>query len=572
MQSPTLPPRGSVIVPVYNGAATIERCLNALAQQTAPAADYEILVVDDGSTDETAQVVRRWQVSHPALHTRLVQQANAGPAAARNHGARAAQAPVLLFTDADCAPTPTWVATLLAAFEHKAGGSPAESPAVESPVVGAKGTYLSEQTALVPRFVQAEYEDRYTRMTPHGAIDFIDTYSAAYRRDVFLENGGFDTIFTTASVEDQELSFRLAQKGHHLIFVPEAKVVHLHDGNAGDYWRRKFYIGYWKALLVRWHPERIVQDSHTPQTLKLQMALVCGMAGLFIGLPLLLILAVAWPLLGWLPSVAGLAILGALLAFLLSAAGFERKLAQRSPELAAAGLPMLFVRAAALSSGYIAGLIHFAGTLPGQRQPVIPGWKQFVKRGVDILGALVGLLLSLPLIAVAALAIKLDSRGPIFYRQTRIGQDGARFRIIKLRTMVRDAEERLHELVDLSQLAEPVFKLQDDPRITRAGRLLRRASVDETPQFLNVLRGEMSLVGPRPEEEAIVALYNSEQRRRLAVKPGMTGPMQINGRGDLTLAARLQLELEYIDCYSLRHDFLILLQTLPAIYHGRGAR
>ena len=300
---------------------------------------------------------------------------------------------------------------------------------------------------------------------------------------------------------------------------------------------------------MRWHPERLVRDSHTPQTLKLQMALICGVVGLLVSLPLLLILRAARPALGWLPKAAGVATAGGLLAFLFSATGFERKLARRSTALAAVGLPLLFVRAAALSSGYLAGLLRFAGTLPGQRQPVIPGWKQLLKRGGDVVGALVGLLLSLPLLAVAALAIKLDSPGPIFQRQTRVGQAGRRFRVLKLRTIAGDAEARRAE-----------------PRVTRTGRLLRRTRIDQTPQFLNVLRGEMSLVGPRPEEEAITARYSSEQRRRLAVKPGLTGPLQISGRGDLPLAERLRLELAYIDGYSLRRDLLILLQTLPAIF------
>ena len=137
--------------------------------------------------------------------------------------------------------------------------------------------------------------------------------------------------------------------------------------------------------------------------------------------------------------------------------------------------------------------------------------------------------------------------------------------------MVCDAEARLPEVVDLNALREPVFKLPDDPRVTRVGRVLRRTSLDEAPQFLNVLRGDMSLVGPRPEEAQVVARYSDEQRRRLAVKPGITGPMQINGRGDLSLQERLRLELDYIDNYSLRRDVAIMLRTIPAIMRGDGA-
>jgi lipopolysaccharide/colanic/teichoic acid biosynthesis glycosyltransferase len=195
-----------------------------------------------------------------------------------------------------------------------------------------------------------------------------------------------------------------------------------------------------------------------------------------------------------------------------------------------------------------------------------------VKRGLDIAGALVGLALSIPLVAIAAVAIKLDTRGPVFFGQVRIGENGRRFRIFKLRSMVSDAERRLDALVDVRQLAaEPAFKIPDDPRVTRVGRFLRRTSLDELPQFLNVLRGEMSLVGPRPEEERVVALYTDYHRRRLAVKPGLTGPMQVSGRGDLPFSQRLELELDYIDHYSLRRDFSILLRTLPVLLQGKGA-
>ena len=160
-------------------------------------------------------------------------------------------------------------------------------------------------------------------------------------------------------------------------------------------------------------------------------------------------------------------------------------------------------------------------------QPVITGWQRLVKRSMDILGALVGLAISIPLVAIAALAIKLDSPGPVFFGQVRVGENGRAFRIIKLRTMSADAEEKLGSLVDVTHLEEPVFKLKQDPRVTRVGQLLRRTSLDETPQFYNVLCGDMSLVGPRPEEERIVQLYQDHHRRRLAVKPGRNGPMPV---------------------------------------------
>ena len=429
-------------------------------------------------------------------------------------------------------------------------------------VVGAKGTFRTEQTGFVPRFVQAEYEDRYDHMRRHAVIDFIDNYSAGYRRQVFLANGGFDVEFEAC--EDQELSFRLAEKGYRLVFAPQAVVTHLHDTSLAEYMRRKYAQGFWKAPLTHLHPERMVEDTHTPQVLKLQIVL----AGLMLMLFPLLLLGLWWPPLDWL-WLAELALVGL---FIASAAPFLTKLAQRSWSLAAAGPIMLAARALALGGGYLVGTVQFAGALPGARRPVIPGWQRFTKRCLDIAGALVGLAIAIPLVAIAAVAIKLDTPGPIFFGQVRIGENGRSFRIFKLRSMVDGAEQRLDALIDLSELAEePAFKIVDDPRITRVGRILRRTSLDELPQFYNVLRGEMSLVGPRPEEERIVQLYSDHHRRRLAVKPGLTGPMQVSGRGDLPFSERLQLELDYIDNYSLRRDLAILLRTVPVILQAKGA-
>ena len=143
--------------------------------------------------------------------------------------------------------------------------------------------------------------------------------------------------------------------------------------------------------------------------------------------------------------------------------------------------------------------------------------------------------------------------------------------MVKFRTMSADAEERLGELVDLERLEEPAFKIEADPRVTRSGRFLRRTSLDELPQLINVLFGDMSLVGPRPEEEAVVALYDERQRARLAIRPGLTGPMQVYGRGDLTFEERLAMERDYLDNLSVTGDIAILLRT-PAGDHPRRGR
>ncbi len=205
------------------------------------------------------------------------------------------------------------------------------------------------------------------------------------------------------------------------------------------------------------------------------------------------------------------------------------------------------------------------------REPPISGLNAIIKRTFDLCGALVGLVLCAPLMVITALLIKLDSPGMVFFRQERAGQYGRPFWLWKFRTMVADAEQQLPQFVDVEKLEQPVFKLPNDPRVTRVGRWLRRTSLDELPQLINVLRGEMSLVGPRPEQVDLVKRYNSWQAQRLLVKPGITGSMQVSGRGDLPFEERLKLELVYIENYSLREDIKILLRTIPAVLSGRGA-
>jgi exopolysaccharide biosynthesis polyprenyl glycosylphosphotransferase len=194
-----------------------------------------------------------------------------------------------------------------------------------------------------------------------------------------------------------------------------------------------------------------------------------------------------------------------------------------------------------------------------------------MKRAMDIFVSGLLLILLSPLLLLTALAILVDSGRPVFFRQQRAGKDGVPFTVLKYRTMVADAEDRLSELIDLSKLDEPAFKIPDDPRVTRVGKFLRRTSIDELPQLINVLRGEMSLVGPRPEEVAVVALYDERQRGRLAIKPGLSGPMQVYGRGDLTFEERLAMERDYLDNLSLLTDLQILMRTPRAIMRGDGA-
>jgi exopolysaccharide biosynthesis polyprenyl glycosylphosphotransferase len=194
-----------------------------------------------------------------------------------------------------------------------------------------------------------------------------------------------------------------------------------------------------------------------------------------------------------------------------------------------------------------------------------------LKRVADVVIAGTLLVVSAPLLLVIAVAIKLDSPGPAVYAQRRAGLYGRPFRMLKFRTMVDGAHEQLTEVVRIDELRHPMFKVERDPRVTRVGRFLRRWSLDELPQLMNVLRGEMSLVGPRPEQVELVDRYQPEHRFRLEARPGMTGPMQVFGRGDLDFDERLAVEREYIENISLARDARILLMTIPAVLSGRGA-
>jgi glycosyltransferase involved in cell wall biosynthesis len=241
----------SIIIPSFNGASRIGNCLDSLVKQMA-GQNVEILVVDDGSTDNTASVVRGYS------SVRLIPQANAGPASARNRGALEAQGKILLFTDDDCVPMPDWLEAMLGPFK-------------DPEVVGAKGVYRTHQKSLAARFVQIEYEDKYRLMAGLASIDFVDTYSAGFRRDRFLEMTGYDTSFPVACAEDIELSYRMSARGWKMKFVPTAIVYHTHPDTLPRYLKKKYKFAYWRMLAVRKNPGKGVKDSHTPQIMKLQL-------------------------------------------------------------------------------------------------------------------------------------------------------------------------------------------------------------------------------------------------------------------------------------------------------------
>lgn len=196
-----------------------------------------------------------------------------------------------------------------------------------------------------------------------------------------------------------------------------------------------------------------------------------------------------------------------------------------------------------------------------------------IKRLMDIIGSLIGLMITAIITPFVALAIKLDSSGPVFFSQTRIGKNGRRFKIWKFRSMYTDAETRKKELASQNEIKGLMFKMEDDPRITRVGKFLRKTSIDETPQFLNILVGQMSLVGTRPPTEDEFEQYNSYYRRRMSITPGLTGMWQVSGRSNIQdFEEIVKLDLEYIDNWSLGLDIKILFKTVFTVLEGKGSK
>jgi glycosyltransferase involved in cell wall biosynthesis len=314
----------SIIIPTFNGASRIGNCLDSLVRQMT-SHDVEILVVDDGSTDNTANVVR----GYPSV--RLITQTNAGPASARNRGALEAQGDILLFTDDDCVPMPDWLDAMLDPFK-------------DIEVVGAKGVYRTHQKSLAARFVQIEYEDKYRLMAGLAGIDFIDTYSAGFRRDRFLEMSGYDTSFPVACAEDIELSYRMSARGWKMKFVPTAIVYHTHPNTFLSYLKKKYKFAFWRVLAVRKNPSKGVKDSHTPQVMKLQLLFAPA-----------LLFAMAFDL-AMRPRVPASVVV--LVIFLLSTLPFTLRAIRKDPIVGILSPVLLAARAFAQVMGVAAGVMY----------------------------------------------------------------------------------------------------------------------------------------------------------------------------------------------------------------------
>jgi glycosyltransferase involved in cell wall biosynthesis len=314
----------SIIIPTFNGASRIGNCLDALLQQVT-GRDAEILVVNDGSTDNTADVVERYS------GIRLITQANAGPAAARNRGALEARGTIILFTDDDCVPMPDWLDAMIEPFE-------------DPEVVGLRGVYRTHQKRLAARFVQIEYEDRYRLMADLPSIDFVDTYSAAFRRDRFLEMTGYDLSFPVACAEDIELSYRMSARGWKMKFAPAAIVYHTHPDTLWRYLKKKYKFAFWRVFAVRKNPSKAVRDSHTPQVMKLQLLFVPA-----------LLLAAAFDLLAR-PAMPASVFVVAI--FLVTTLPFALRAIPKDPIIGLLSPAVLAARAWAQVLGVTAGVIY----------------------------------------------------------------------------------------------------------------------------------------------------------------------------------------------------------------------
>lgn len=340
----------SVIVPARDAGATLGACLDGLAREGVPGDDAELLVVDDGSVDDTRPVAAR-------SGARVLPGGGRGPAVARNVGARAAQGAILVFLDADTVPRAGWLREMCAPFE-------------EHDVVAVKGRYYSCQESAVARFVQLEFEEKYDRLARAAHVDFIDSGTAAYRRQAFLAVGGFDEGFHKPSAEDVELAFRLATRGARFAFNPRASVWHRHAEHLQAYLIKKALYGYFRVRVYRRYPQKALGDSYTPPAMGLQIALA-GCSG-------------ALALLALLRGPLAARALGVTLAvFGCTTLPLARRAWRRQARLAVIVPGLVYARAWAQGLGILAGLLALGAERLTSRGALEPGFGGDAARFAD---------------------------------------------------------------------------------------------------------------------------------------------------------------------------------------------
>ena len=325
IESSVAPARASVVIPTRNGGDRIPDLLAALGRQQA-VKPWEITVVEDGSNTVVPPPGGTPEV-------RILRQPQRGPGAARNRGAAVATGEFLVFLDDDCLPRPEWLEEMLA-------------PCVDPRVVGVKGAYTTAQGGVVPLFVQAEYEEKYARLARKPYVNFVDGYSAAFRRTVFVAMGGFDESFPMASVEDREFSLRLSRGQGLMVFNRRAVVSHRHVATFAGYVAKKFKYGRWGVRILRAMPAEFVGDDHTPHSQRLQVLLVAPLPFVVVAL-----LWSPWPALVWAATFWG------------SSLPLTRRAWSRGWRVGLATFPLVFLRAVGLACGLAWGAVS-AKTLP----------------------------------------------------------------------------------------------------------------------------------------------------------------------------------------------------------------
>lgn len=322
----------SIVVPAYNATEVLPICIDALFAQAQKPEVAEIIILDDASTDNTAEIAEA-RVADAKAHgyqMRVLRQpVNAGPAAARNRGGFEATGDVVIFTDSDCAPLPHWLGEMLKPFDD---------PSVSA----VKGAYLSRQPEMGARFAQAEFEERYRMLEASESVDVVFSYSAAFLRSVFVELGGFDSRFPVADNEDTELSWRLVEAGHRIVFNPNAELFHRHPPSLRTYFKKKISRGYWRMIVYRRYPDKAVKDSYTPQGLKVQILLSFLM---IVSLMLSLVFPALWTVTGVLAVI-----------FVLTTLPFALAIIRKDPVLAVLSPLLLLGRALSLGFGVLSSL------------------------------------------------------------------------------------------------------------------------------------------------------------------------------------------------------------------------
>lgn len=316
----------SIIIPAYDAANTIGECLNAVGKVVQERGDCEAIVINDGSTDGTAEIVQMYTFA------RLISQRNAGPSGARNRGVQEARGEIVIFLDSDCVPTENWFTEMVKPFEERAD------------VAGIKGAYLTRQKELAARYIQLEYEEKYRFLRQHEFIDYVDTYSVAFRR-MFLGNVAFDPRYSVASTEDADLSFGLAARGARLVFNPEAKVYHKHPSSFMHYFKKKWRFSHWMVLTLLKHPDKAFGDTYSPPYLRVVILLSPCMMFSTLGS------------LAYAPLIYLLMIFAFI--FLITATPVFWRNLQKDPIASLLTIPLLFVRGLIQCAAVAAGLVRF---------------------------------------------------------------------------------------------------------------------------------------------------------------------------------------------------------------------